>query len=69
MINEYIPPERVKIETGKRLSPTLGNELIDAGLIGLPLSWGEDGVFEFDEGALSPEQITKLQEVVSNHNG
>lgn len=69
MVNEYIPPERVKIETGKQLGPALGNELIDAGLIGLPLSWGGDGVFEFDEGALSPEQITKLQEVVSNHNG
>lgn len=54
----------------KRLSnigPTFGDEVIAAGLGGLPFSWGSDGDIQGVEN-LTAEQVNKLETVVDDHD-
>ncbi|ANM10401.1 MULTISPECIES: hypothetical protein [unclassified Rhizobium] len=48
------------------IGPNFGNELIAAGLSGLPIAWGEDGDIEC--GALTDEQRAKLNLVIASHD-
>jgi hypothetical protein len=49
------------------LGPTFGDEVIAAGLGGLPFSWGPDGDIQGRE-RLTPEQNATLDEVVAAHD-
>jgi hypothetical protein len=48
------------------LGPTFGNEVIAAGLGGLPFSWGSDGVF--GESNLTQAQQASLNAVIAAHD-
>jgi hypothetical protein len=50
-----------------KIGPSFGNEVIAAGLGGLPFSWGADGTFQFDE-RMTAEQIAAVQAVYDAHD-
>jgi hypothetical protein len=50
-----------------KIGPTFSKELRDAGLAGVPVTWGEDGKLEFGAGA-TPEQRAAVQAVVGAHD-
>nr|QIG67160.1 hypothetical protein EVB34_055 [Rhizobium phage RHph_TM26] len=50
----------------EKIGPTFGAEVIEAGLGGLPISWGEDGDVSFDD--LTPAQKSKLTQVINAHD-
>jgi hypothetical protein len=47
--------------------PTFGDEIIAAGLGGLPFTWGSDSTIEGREN-LTDEQKVKLAEVIKQHD-
>lgn len=51
----------------KRLGATFGDEVIAAGLGGLPFSWGTDGVFHGRE-SLTEQQNALLDTVIATHD-
>ena len=51
----------------KRIGPTFGDEILAAGLHGLPFAWGEDGDFCGREN-LSPAENATLDAVIAAHN-
>lgn len=51
----------------KAIGPNFFNELSAAGLIGLPFSWGADGVIEFDPRMTQP-QIDQVNAVYAAHD-
>lgn len=50
----------------KAIGPTFPFELLKAGLLGLPYSWGSDGSFNY--GAMTPGQISQVTAVYNAHN-
>jgi len=52
----------------KDLGPTFGQETIDAGLGGLPFSWGATSDDIFGRENLTTEQNTTLDEVIEAHD-
>ena len=44
----------------KVIGPTFSAELAAAGLLGLPMSWGSDGVIEFDPSMTEEQQAAVL---------
>ncbi|OWV62594.1 hypothetical protein ATY75_12280 [Rhizobium sp. N122] len=50
-----------------KIGPTFGDEVIAAGLGGLPFSWGDDGLIQGDEN-LSSKQRKTLEDVAKAHN-
>lgn len=52
---------------GKPLGPTFGDEVIAAGLGGLPFSWGETSD-DMITDQLTPEQMATLQTVIDAHD-
>lgn len=51
----------------KKIGPSFSEEIFEAGLGGLPFSWGEDGMIEGVD-KLTPEQLQKLEQVINNHD-
>src|SRR5258708_4590840 len=51
----------------KAIGPTFSAELVTAGLIGLPFTWGADGMFSFDQ-SMTAAQISAVQAVYAAHN-
>lgn len=51
----------------KQLGPTFGDELIAAGLAGLPIAWGTDGAFTGRE-RLTDAQRATLDAVIAAHD-
>lgn len=49
------------------IGPNFANELAAAGLLGLPFSWGTDGVIEYGE-SISAAQKTAIEAVLAAHN-
>lgn len=49
------------------IGPNFANELAAAGLIGLPFSWGTDGVIEYGT-AISSAQKTAIEAVLAAHD-
>ncbi|MGR8923871.1 hypothetical protein ACU8MB_08990 [Rhizobium leguminosarum] len=49
-----------------KIGPNFGNELIAAGLSGLPIAWGEDGRIEC--GTLADDQSARLKLVIASHD-
>lgn len=49
------------------IGPNFGNEVIAAGLGGLPFTWGSDGSIG-NRQALTPEQNTALDAVIAAHD-
>ena len=47
--------------------PTFGDEVVAAGLGGLPFSWGDDGKVEGQE-KLTKEQQVVLNQTIAKHN-
>ena len=52
----------------KQLGPTFGDEVIAAGLGGLPLTWGDTDETITGRESLTPEQNTTLDNVVAAHD-
>jgi hypothetical protein len=52
----------------KNLGPTFGQETVDAGLGGLPFSWGATSDDIYGRENLDTEQNTTLDEVIEAHN-
>lgn len=50
-----------------KIGPSFGDEVIAAGLGGLPFSWGDDGDIQGIEN-LTPAQLKKLTKVVDEHD-
>ena len=50
-----------------RIGPTFAEELRTAGLTGLPFSWGDDGVIQYDP-RMTPAQIAAVQAVYAAHD-
>lgn len=51
----------------KRIGPTFVTELQVAGLLGLPFSWGPDGVITYG-AAMTPAQIAAVEAVYAAHD-
>jgi hypothetical protein len=51
----------------KPIGPTFSAELEAAGLLRLPIAWGDDGVIHFGEG-VTPEQQAAVEAVYEAHN-
>lgn len=51
----------------KPIGPTFATELQAARLLGLPFSWGSDGMIQFDE-KMTPEQIAAVEVVYEAHD-
>ena len=51
----------------KRIGPHFSDELRAAGLVGLPFSWGDDGVIQYD-AAMLPTQIAAVEAVYAAHD-
>lgn len=49
------------------IGPNFGNELIAAGLGGLPVSWTPDGIVEYGP-AITEEQKTAIEAVLASHD-
>lgn len=49
------------------IGPTFGDEIIAAGLGGLPFSWGSDGTFQFDP-RMTQAQINAVLAVSAAHD-
>lgn len=57
----------MRYDARKRIHPAaLAEEIDEAGLSGLPVSWGEDGVIEF--GAIAPDDLSAVLTVIRDHN-
>lgn len=51
----------------RRIGPYFGDELAAAGLAGLPISWGEDGIVTGRELLMAPQQAA-LDAVIAAHD-
>lgn len=51
----------------KPIGPTFPVELESAGLMGLPFSWGDDGVIQFDD-RMTDKQKEAVMQVYENHD-
>lgn len=49
------------------IGPTFGDELLEAGLVQLPIAWNRDGAICGREG-LTPEQNDSLDRVLASHD-
>lgn len=51
----------------KAIGPAFYDELAAAGLVGLPFSWGTDGIIQFDP-RMTPGQVVAVQAVYATHD-
>lgn len=51
----------------KFIGPSFYDELVAAGLSGLPFSWGDDGSFVFSD-EMTQEQVAAVQAVYEHHD-
>jgi len=50
-----------------KIGPTFGDELIEAGLGGLPMSWNDLGDFNFTD-AVTEDQRKKVKDLLKKHD-
>jgi len=48
------------------IGPNFGNELLEAGIVGWPFTWGPEGLQNTEK--LTPDQLEQVQAVIAKHD-